>query len=90
MTSHETMKTMADVIIAIKLNMSSSRRSNVEQSNLMQHDASVNNDALNVHSTIHYNTAKVSVISVHCYQYPNLCPLMLASKVFIMKNHNDD
>ena len=77
--SNETMKTMADVISAIKLNMSSSRRSNAEQSNLMQYEASVNSDVLNVHSTIHYNTAKVSV----------MCPSLRVSKEWIMKNCNN-
>jgi len=66
----ETMKTMHDVIVMIKLNMSSSKRSVMNTgSNVLQEDRSAasvsgvrtgagNNDLLNVQSTVHYNTAR--------------------------------
>lgn len=63
--SGETMKTMHDVIHAIKLNISSGKRTVMNTgSNVLQedHDAASSvggtNDLLNVHSTIHYNTGR--------------------------------
>lgn len=58
--NNEMMKTMADVIDAIKLNMSSSRRSITGQSDMTANDYSGNSIFLNVQSTVHYNTEKVS------------------------------
>jgi voltage-gated potassium channel len=61
----ETMKTMKDVITAIKLNMSSSRRSLMEESDILGHHGHRHNDntggkqeILNLYSTKHYNTAR--------------------------------
>ncbi len=62
--SGETMKTMHDVIVAIKLNMSSAKRPVMNTgSNVLQEDHAAasgvgNNDLLNVQSTVHYNTAR--------------------------------
>jgi len=63
--SEEMMKSMGDVITAIKLNRATPRRSTAEQSNLTQNDGhGNNNDLLNVHSTVHYNTEKVRIIAI--------------------------
>ena len=55
----ETMKTMKDVISMIKMNMSSSRRVvNEDPSDMLENGESRNTEALNVHSTIFYNTSR--------------------------------
>ena len=55
----EVMKTMKDVIGAIKSNMSSSRRSiNDDQSDILEDDSVTKRDMLNVHSTQYYHTKK--------------------------------
>ncbi len=55
----ETMKTMKDVITAIKMNMSSSRRTmSDDQSDMLENGIARNNEALNVHSTSFYNTSR--------------------------------
>lgn len=66
--SAENMKTMADVITAIKLNRSSSRRTTAEsgssRSGFAENDVIENQEFLNVESRIHYNTAKVRLLCI--------------------------
>lgn len=57
--SSSSMKSMHDIISAIKLNMSSAKRSVSEQSDIMQEeDEQSSSDLLRVHSTTHYNTSR--------------------------------